>query len=87
MLAGVSGKGTYPGNNEGIWAVDTSGSLQLILRTGDALGGKTVQGISFLSPVVMEAGQTRSFSQSTGDILYKAAFSDGSWGIYKVVFP
>jgi hypothetical protein len=87
LLAGVSGKGITSRNNQGIWAVNTAGTLQLIQKEGDAINGKTITALTFLSSVNSEEGQTRSFAQSTGDILYKATFADGSWGIYKVVFP
>ena len=74
-------------NKTGIWAVDTFGVLQLIARTGAALDGKVVTKLSFLPVAAGVSGQTRNFSQSTGDLLYKAPFADGSTGIYKVVFP
>jgi len=56
-------------------------------REGNTLNGKTITALTFLAAIDSEAGQTRSFAQSTGDLLYKATFADGSWGIYKVVFP
>ncbi len=74
-------------NNIGIWAVDTNGELQLIARTGATLDGKVITKLSFLPVASGVSGQTRNFSQSTGDLLYKATFADGSSGIYKVVFP
>lgn len=74
-------------NNIGIWAVDTDGVLQLIARTGAEIGGKVITKLSFLPVASGVSGQTRSFIQSTGDLLYKATFADGSSGIYKVVFP
>lgn len=65
------------------------GDLQLILREGDthSITGKTVKSLSFLPSISRVNGQTRSFNQSTGDLIYRAAFSDGTSGIYKVVFP
>jgi len=74
-------------NNQGIWAVDKFGVLKLIVRKGDTLDGKTIQTLTFLSSVNQELGQTRSFAQSNGNLLYKVTFTDSSWGIYKVVFP
>ena len=49
--------------------------------------GKVITKLSFLPIAAGVSGQTRSFIQSTGDLLYKATFADGSTGIYKVVFP
>ncbi len=74
-------------NNTGIWAVDTGGVLQLIARTGARLDGKVITKLSFLVVATGVSGQTRNFNQSTGDLLYKATFADGSSGIYKMVFP
>ena len=74
-------------NNTAIWAVDTSGKLQLIVRVGDIIGGKSVTTLSFLPPVTYAGGQTRNFAQGTGDIIFLATFSDKSSGIYEVVFP
>ena len=80
--------GVIPSNNIGIWAVDTAGALQLIVRKGDTLDGKVITALSFLAmPAAGVGGQSRNFSQSTGDLLYKATFVGGSTGIYKVVFP
>ena len=74
-------------NNTGIWAVDTSGTLQLIVRTGDVLNGKIITALSFLSSPAYVNGTTRSLVESTGDLVYLATFSDGSTAIFNVVFP
>jgi uncharacterized repeat protein (TIGR03803 family) len=74
-------------NNQGIWAVDMTGQLTLIVRKGDTLFGKTIKTLTFLASPTMETGQTRGFSQNSGDILYSVTFTDGSWGIYKVALP
>jgi len=42
--------------------------------------------LSFLPVAAGVSGQTRSFSQSTGDLLYKATFADSSTAIYEVIF-
>ena len=73
-------------NNLGIWAVDNTGALQLIVRTGDILGNKTVTGLSFLPSLATVGGQSRSFAQGNGDLVYLATFSDGSTAIFSVVF-
>ncbi len=78
-------------NNFGIWAVDTTGTLQLIVRTGDILDvngvNKTVTGLSFLPAMSVVNGQSRSFAQGNGDLVYLATFSDKSTAIFNVVFP
>jgi len=83
----LEGTGINALNNQGIWAVDTSGNLDLVVRTGAVASGKTIQSLSFLAQPALEGGQTRSYAQSTGDILYKATFTGGSWGVYQVILP
>jgi hypothetical protein len=87
FLATLSGTGVTKSNNTGIFAVDGSGHLQLIVRTGDVLDGKTVAAVAFLSPETTVNGQSRSFSQSTGDLVCTATFSDKTQAIFNVVFP
>ncbi len=74
-------------NNTGIWAVDSNGDLQLIVRTGDSLDGKTITTLSFLPVTTVVNGQGRSYSQERGDLVFLATFSDKSTAIYNVVFP
>jgi hypothetical protein len=74
-------------NNSGIWAVDTSGNLQLIVREGDILNGKTITSLSFLPMLTLPGGQSRNFAQGTGDLVYQATFSDKTSAIFEVIFP
>jgi hypothetical protein len=80
--------GVTTANNTGIWAVDSTGALQLIIRTGDAIGGRTITSLAFLpKPATASVlGQTRSFSQASGDLVYQATFSDKSTAILNVQF-
>ena len=74
-------------NRKGIWAVDATGTLRLIVKEGGTVNGKLITGLSFL-PIINEvAGQTRNFNQTTGDIAYLATFGDHSTAIVEVVFP
>ena len=76
-------------NNTGIWAVDSTGALQLIARTGDVVNvgtNKTITSLAFLPAETTVNGQTRSFDQTNGDIVYLATFSDKSTAILNVVF-
>jgi hypothetical protein len=79
--------GVTSNNNTGIWAVDNNGTLQLIVRTGDILNGKTVTALQFLPSPAYVSGTSRSFSAATGDLVYLATFSDKSTAIFNVVFP
>jgi hypothetical protein len=87
FLATLSGTGVTTANNMGIFAVDNTGTLQLIVRTGDVIGGKTITALTFLPAETLVNGQARSFSPSTGDLVYNATFSDKSQAIFNVVFP
>ena len=82
-----SSAGVTAANNLGIWAVDHSGILQPIVRTGDLLGGKKVTSLLFLPTKKDVNEQSRSFAASNGAFIYRASFSDGSAGIYFVQFP
>jgi hypothetical protein len=86
-LNGNSNAGVVAASNTGIWAVDSAGTLQLIVRKGDVLNGKSITGLSFLPLESHVGGQSRSFNQGTGDLTYKATFSDGTSAITTVVFP
>ena len=79
--------GVSAANDLGIWAVDTTGTLQLVVRTGDVVGGKKITGLAFLPAMTYVTGQTRSFDQVSGDVVYLATFSDGSTGIVTVTLP
>jgi len=57
------------------------------VRTGDILNGKTVTGLAFLPALTTVNGQTRSFDQATGNLVFLATFSDSSTAIFNVVFP
>jgi sugar lactone lactonase YvrE len=91
FMATLSGTGVTAANNTGIFAEDDTGAVQLIVRTGDVLIGKTITALSFLPTEsggnALAAGQTRSFSAATGDLVYNATFSDKSQAIFNVVYP
>jgi len=87
-LAANPTAGVTTANNTGIWAVDNTGTLQLIVRTGDTLlPGKTIATLSFLPSLPQLANQSRSFAPPNGDLAYLVTFSDKSTAIYNVVFP
>jgi len=90
-LATNSAAGVTAATNTGVWAVDNTGTLQLIVRTGDVLPvngvNKTITKLSFLPSLPQLANQSRSFAPQNGDLAYLATFSDGSTAIYNVVFP
>jgi hypothetical protein len=79
--------GVTAANNIGIWAMDTSGQLRLIVKTGQVVNGKTVTGLSFLPIVAHVGGQSRNVEETTGDLIYEATYSDKTDSITAVIFP
>jgi hypothetical protein len=61
--------------------------MQLIVRTGDVLNGKTIISLSFLPPNNQLGSQSRNFVPTSGDFVFLATFSDRSTPICNVVFP
>lgn len=70
FVASLKGPGVTTANDIGLWATDSTGILQLALREGSAIGGKTVKSFVALSTVVGSPAQTRSFN-SSGHMLIK----------------
>jgi hypothetical protein len=87
FLGTVTGTGVSSQNSSGIWAVNPSHTLNLVMRTGDNFGGKTIASFSFLPGETLVGSQTRSFIQDSGDLAYLVTNTDGSAAILKVVFP
>ena len=75
-------------NNTGVWAVDSSGALQLMAREGDPVAGSgsPIRVLTLLGTVVGSPAQTRSYNGS-GDIIYRATLADGSEVIAKARVP
>ncbi len=74
-------------NDAGIWAVDSAGALRLLVREGDVIGGKTVKTFTALTGVSGSPGVTRSFSNNTNQVIYRATFTDGSQAVVTVHVP
>jgi hypothetical protein len=76
-------------NNLGLWAQDSSGELQLIVRRGDPLDvdpspevdERIVQNIAFWSDGGGEDGRRTGLNRH-GQIAFAASFTDGSSGIF-----
>jgi hypothetical protein len=77
-------------NNTGIWGVDSTGALWLLARTGSTInvGGKNrvIKTLTALSAVSGSCGQSRSYN-SSGEVIYRAAFTDGGQAVIKVALP
>jgi uncharacterized delta-60 repeat protein len=74
-------------NNAGLWAVDASGVLQLIVRTGDTFDAeRTITALTLLANVPGSPAQTRSFT-ATGQVIYRVTLDDGSQHVVAVLIP
>ena len=77
-------------NNMGVWAVDATGAIRLLVRTGDTLlvhgGPKTVSLLSLLSAVTGSPGQARSYNDA-GDLVFRATFTDHTQAILRLRLP
>ena len=87
----LTGSGGVTGaNNVGIWAVDSTGVLRLIARTGGGASvngvAKTISALAVFSSTPETGGQTRAFSSSR-HLVYKASFTDGTLEVVETVVP
>ncbi|MEO7319701.1 MAG: choice-of-anchor tandem repeat NxxGxxAF-containing protein, partial [Chthoniobacteraceae bacterium] len=75
-------------NDTGMWAVDSDGSLRLIVREGDIFPGTAlrIRAISILGNVAGSPAQTRSCNGHS-ELIYRATLSDGSEVIAKARVP
>lgn len=84
MAQGYGGVDTT--NDAGLWAVDSTGALRLLVREGDIVGGKALKSFTALTGVSGSPGVTRSFNNA-GQIIYHATFLDGSTALVTVQVP
>ena len=86
----VLGGGIDKTNNFGLWAVDDTDTLHLLVRTGDmiAIGGpaKRVKTLTVLGNVGGTPTQGRAYSADSA-LIYRVTFDDGTQAILKVQFP
>jgi hypothetical protein len=80
------GKGVNAGNDFGIWAVNSSGELQLLVREGDPVGDKKLKTITVLSAVSGSPGVTRSLNNGQA-VIYRATFTDNSQAVLTATIP
>ena len=77
-------------SSTGLWAVDSSGAPQLLLRTGGEVQvgaeAKGLRDFTALNAVSGSPAQTRSFN-SAGQLIYRALFTDGTEAIQTIALP
>ncbi|MEQ1862848.1 MAG: peptidylprolyl isomerase [Chthoniobacteraceae bacterium] len=76
-------------NDTGFWATDSTGALQLLLRTGDRVGGKKVLRFTLLGSVSGSPGQRRAWTSGddSARVIYRVFFTDGTSAIASTVVP
>ncbi len=91
--ATVTGTGVTTANNKGIWAVDSTGTPQLVMREGDIFNVpvngtpsyKRVSELAFLPYSLTVDGQTRTLAKNE-DMAITVVFSDKTNAIFRVQF-
>lgn len=90
FAASLTGPGVDGSNNSGVWATDSDGLLQLIVRKGDLFNVnddepiedlRTISNPSLFTNSGNEDGR-RSSLNGIGQIAFKLEFTDGSQGIF-----
>lgn len=91
----LRGPGVNSTNDQGVWATDVAGNLQLILRKGDVLDTnsdplvdnlRVIAGVGHLPGTGAEDGRAVSFNDA-GQLALIVVFTDGSRGIYVATVP
>lgn len=73
-------------NAFGIWAVNSLGEPQLLIREGDLLGTRTIRTLTVLNRIAGSPAQTRSYN-SAGVLVVRATFTDDTQAILSVALP
>ena len=90
FVAKLGGSGVTTITNLGVWAVDSTGLLRQILRTGPtdlgAAGTKTITKFNLLNAVPGAFGATRSFN-AAGSVAVQVIYADKSQGLLRLDLP
>ncbi len=90
FTAKVSGQGISTANNNGLWAHDGAGGVELLLRKGDSVQvngqPKKVSAITIFKAPSMLSGQSRHFDDD-GTVCALTRFTDGSSAILLIAQP
>jgi hypothetical protein len=82
--------GVPSSQNNGVWAL-WNGELTRVVGKGSMLElhapEKTVKSFGIFLLVPTALGQSRSFDPTTGNLVFQATFTDGTWGIYEATPP
>ncbi|HEX8296302.1 MAG TPA: HYR domain-containing protein [Chthoniobacteraceae bacterium] len=88
FVAETTGGDSEPKNKVGLWAVDSTGLLRRLIRTGVplTLGGSPLATMTVLGAVPGSYGTARSYN-ATGSLALLAAFADKSQALVRVDIP
>ena len=78
--------GASEASDVGLWGVDSTGSVRLLLREGQSVGVKTVQSFTVLSAVLQTAAQTRSFN-AAHQVVARITFTDHTQALSVISVP
>jgi hypothetical protein len=85
-LATSAADGVTASNNMGIWAVDSTGTLRLLLRTGQKSGGLTIKTIQALVPALESVGAGNGYDNA-GNIAVLVTFTTGAESLVLITAP
>ncbi len=85
-VAKLSGAGVSVKNNLGLWAVDSTGLVRRLLRTGDSVGALKVTAFTALTSSSGSLSVTRSFNE-TGGVDALVSFSDHTKAVMHLAIP
>jgi hypothetical protein len=86
FTAKLVGPGVTAKTNVGLWAVDSTGLLRQLLRTGDLIDGKAVTGIHALTNATGSLGASRGFNER-GTVITRVSFAKGAQAILRLDIP
>src|SRR6185369_13549385 len=88
IFTGKIGNGYYTGDTfySGLWALDSNGSLRLLLLADTPLEGKVIADFTVLSGVPGSLGVRHSYT-GDGRVIVRVTYTDGSKSLVKVTLP
>jgi Bacterial Ig domain/PQQ-like domain len=89
FTARLKGDQTARSNDRGCWALASDGSLNLVLRNGDIIAGKSLRNFTILDRVHLSPGQGRAWAANdeTPTVILRAKFEDNIDGILSISLP
>jgi hypothetical protein len=73
-------------NASGVWAMDFTGTLRTLFRTGDMINGRKLKSFTLLNATVGSTGVTRSFNDDA-EVVWLATFIDNKTAIVRTEVP